>query len=244
LALPASLRLSEFDELIDGFVALARAEGAPLVGGNLSSSPGPMVLDVTAVGAAGRRRLLRRGTANRGDELYVTGSIGAAAAGLAMLQAGEPREGMTPSALACVARYEKPEPRTRCGRAVGRSRAAAAAIDLSDGLADGARRLARDSGLGIVLDAAALPIHDGARDWAARSGVDPIGFVLSCGEDYELAFAVRPKFRRRFLAAIRRSGSLAATKVGVFTKEPEMCVERDGLRVPLGEGFAHFSPAS
>jgi thiamine-monophosphate kinase len=242
LALPPSLRLSEFDELVDGFLTLARAEGAPLIGGNLSGSPGPVVLDVTAIGAAGRRRLLRRGTANRGDELYVTGSIGAAAAGLAMLQADEPRERMTPSALACVARYEMPEPRTRCGRAVGRSRAAAAAIDLSDGLADGARRLARDSGLGVTLDAAALPIHQGARDWAARSGIDAVGFVLSGGEDYELAFAVRPKFRRRFLAAVRRSGSLPVTKVGVFTREPEVWVEHAGHRTPLADGFAHFSP--
>jgi thiamine-monophosphate kinase len=243
LALPASLQLSEFDELIDGFVALARTEGAPLIGGDLSASPGPVMLDVTAIGAAGRRRLLRRGTANRGDELYVTGSIGAAAAGLAMLQAGEPRAGMTASALECVTRYEMPIPRTRCGRTVGRSRSATAAIDLSDGLADAARRLARDSGLGIVLDATALPIHDGARDWATRAGIDPVGFVLSGGEDYELAFAVRPRVRRRFLAAVRRAGSVPATKVGVFTREPDLCVDRDGLRVPLEAGFAHFSPA-
>jgi thiamine-monophosphate kinase len=242
LAMPESFPLTEFDELIDGFLTLAAAEGAALIGGNLTRSPGPLMIDVTAIGAAGRRRLLRRNTASAGDELYVTGSLGAAAAGLAILASGASRDGLDVTSLECVRRYERPDARTRCGRVVGRSRAAAAAIDLSDGLADAARRLARDSGLGVVVEASALPLHEGARQWAERRGVDCVGFVLSGGEDYELAFGVRPRHRNRFLGAIRRTGGLPVTRVGRFTREAGEWLEQDGRRVPLVDGFTHFSP--
>jgi thiamine-monophosphate kinase len=225
---------------VDGFVDLARTAGAPLVGGNLTRSPGPVVLDVTAVGGAGRRRILRRSTASRGDELYVTGSVGAAAAGLAMLAAGIGRASMDGAALDCVARYEMPDARMQCGRIVGRSRAAAAAIDLSDGLADAAIRLARDSGLGVVVDAALVPIHDGARRWADQSGGDAVMLAVTGGEDYELAFAVRPRLRTRFLAAVRRVRGLPVTRVGVFTQEPGAWLDRAGEKTPLRAGFSHF----
>jgi thiamine-monophosphate kinase len=240
LALPGDYPLRDFDALLDGFVDLARTSGAPLIGGNLARSPGPVVLDVTAIGGAGRRRILRRSTASRGDELYVSGSVGAAAAGLAMLTAGVERAGMDGAALDCVARYEMPDARTGCGRIVGRSRAAAAAIDLSDGLADAALRLARDSGLGVVVDAALVPVHAGAQRWAEQSGRDPILLGVAGGEDYELAFAVRPRLRNRFLAAVRRVRGLPVTRVGVFTKEPGAWLERAGQKTPLQAGFSHF----
>ena len=240
LALPGDYPLADFDALIDGFVDLARASGASLVGGNLTRSPGPMVIDVTAVGAAGRRRILRRNTASRGDELYVTGTLGAAAAGLAMLQAGVTPASLDDAARACIARYEAPAPRTRCGRTVGRSRAAAAAIDLSDGLADAAIRLARDSGLGVVIDAACIPVHEGARGWAESVGADPIALAVAGGEDYELAFAVRPRLRNRFLGAVRRDRGLPVAKVGVFVKDPGAWLDRGGERTPIQKGFSHF----
>jgi thiamine-monophosphate kinase len=240
LALPADFPVADFDALIDGFSSLATSSGAALVGGNLTRSPGPVIVDVTALGRAGRRRLLRRDTAVKGDELYVTGRIGAAAAGLALLEAGVAREDLDEAGRECVARYERPDARTRCGRTVGRTRAASAAIDLSDGLADAARRLARGSGLGVVIQADALPIHDGAKAWTARSGANPVAFALAAGEDYELAFAVRPRFRRRFLAAVRRSGSLEITHVGTFVAESGEWIEQDGARQELPEGFSHF----
>src|SRR5688572_21896778 len=239
LALPGDYLLADFDALIDGFVDLARASGAGLVGGNLSRSPGPIVVDVTAVGAVGRRRTLRRNTAGRGDELYVTGTVGAAAAGLAMLQTGVDRSSLGDAGRACVARYEAPDPRTRCGRTVGRSRAAAAAIDLSDGLADAASRLARDSGLGVVIDGACIPVHEGARRWAESAGADPVALAVAGGEDYELAFAVRPRLRSKFLGAVRRDRGLPVTKVGVFVKEPGAWLDRGGERTPIQGGFSH-----
>jgi thiamine-monophosphate kinase len=116
LALPASFPLVDFDDLVDGFLELATREQTTLVGGNLTRSPGPVVVDVTALGAVRRRRLLRRSTALRGDELWVTGAIGAAATGLACLERGLDRHSLSASQLECVERYERPNPRTRVGR--------------------------------------------------------------------------------------------------------------------------------
>jgi thiamine-monophosphate kinase len=240
LALPSDLPLAEFDRLVDGYVTLEAEAGAPLVGGNLTRSPGPLVIDVTAVGDVHPRRILRRDRARAGDDLYVTGALGAAATGLALLQAGVDRTTMDPAGAACVERYERPVARTRCGRIVGRSGASAAAIDLSDGLADAATRLAEASGVGVVLEAESVPIHPGARDWATRGGLDALDFAVRGGEDYELAFAVGPKQRRKFLGALRRCPDLAVTRAGRFTPEPGCWIEQAGSRRPLPSGFAHF----
>ena len=240
LVLPDSLPVDDFDALVDGYVALATASGAALIGGNMTRSPGPVVVDVTAVGSVRRRRVMRRDTALAGDELYVTGQVGAAAAGLAMLTAAVPRHAMNHAALACVARYERPDARVRCGTSVGRTGAASAAMDLSDGLAAAARGIAEASGLGVTIDAAAVPLHEGARSWAEQAGIDPVTFALAGGEDYEIAFAVRPRQRRKFLAACRRSAGLAVTRIGRFTAEPGAWLDRSGRTEPVPTGFNHF----
>jgi len=240
LALPADFPLADFDALLDGYLALASASGAFLVGGNMTRSPGPVVVDVTAIGTVGHRRALRREGARRGDELYVTGAVGSAAAGLAMLEAGCLREDLSGPARECLARYERPEPRLRLGGIVGRARAAAAGIDLSDGLADAASRLAHAAGLGIVIDADALPILAGTTAWARSAGRDPVELAVAGGDDYELAFAVSPKRRARLLGAARRCSSLALTRVGTFVAERGAWLERDGERTALPGGFSHF----
>jgi len=240
LALPVDFPLADFDALVDGFATLAAASGAPLVGGNLTRSPGPVVVDVTAIGAARRRRVLRRSTARAGQELYVTGTIGAAAAGLALLASGHVRDAMNPAALAAVARYERPEPRCRLGWTVGRSGGATAAMDLSDGLAAAARSLADASGIGVVLDADTLPIDEAANAWAVGAGQDPVLFALAGGEDYELAFAVARKQRSRFRAAVSRGRPVPVTLVGRFVADRGAWLSRNGTLSPLPAGFSHF----
>ncbi len=240
LALPPDLPIEDFDALIDGFVSLAETAGAPLVGGNLTRSPGPIVIDVTALGTVRPRRLLTRAGARHGDELFVTGTLGGAATGLAILAAGTDRTTLDAAAAACVQRYERPDARGRCGQIVARTSAALAAIDVSDGLADAARRLADAASVGVVIDADVLPVHAGTREWAGRAGQDAVALALSGGEDYELAFAVRPRQRSKFLAALRRCAGLPVTRVGRFTAERGHWLEQAGARTPLPSGFAHF----
>ncbi len=240
LVMPADLLLEDFDRLIDGYAQLGAATRTPLIGGNIARSPGSLMVDVTVVGSVRPRRVLRRAGARAGDELFVTGAPGMAAAGLALLTNGVDRASLTPDELACIARHERPDPRLRLGRLVGRTSAAASAMDLSDGLSDAASTLAAAASVGVVIDAAALPVHAGVAAVAARLGQSPIALVLRGGEDYELAFAVPARRRSRFLAAARRCSNLPVTCVGRFERTGGAWLDTGGTMSPLPSGFSHF----
>jgi len=240
LAVPVSLTSAEVDALVDGFLSLARTWQVPLVGGNLTRSPGPLVVDVTVIGSVRPRRVLTRAGARAGDDLFVTGQLGAAAAGLTVLRSAADRARLDADACACVARYERPEPRLRQGLIAARRRSTRSAIDLSDGLADGVRQLAAASGLGAIVDAASVPVHAGAAAVATAAGADALSLALSGGEDYELLFAVPRRFRRNFLAAMRQAGDLPVTHIGTMQQDPGVVLRRNGILEPLPHGFVHF----
>jgi thiamine-monophosphate kinase len=211
-----------------------------VAGGNLTTSPGPLVIDITVSGTAKRRQLLTRSGARPGDELYVTGSIGAAAAGLAMLKA-QGRAADT-AGNACAARYLYPDPRVRMGLLVARTRAASAGIDLSDGLADGVRQLADASGVGAIVDGDAVPVEPAARDWFSRhpqAGTDALTAAITGGDDYELLLAVRPRADRRLVQA-RRHGGVPLTRIGVCTQDPAVVLSGARGTGPLPRGYHHF----
>jgi thiamine-monophosphate kinase len=237
LALPAHLAVTALDELLDGFLACASAHRTALIGGNITQTPGPLVINVTAVGTVRPRRALTRAGARPGDEIYVTGAVGDAAAGLAMLRAGA--AGATAES-ACVRRYLKPEARVRAGLQLSHHGAASSCVDLSDGLADGLRQLARASSVGVEVETSALPISDQARAWHAATGTDPVTAALGGGDDYELLFTVRPRHRGRLRGARRRIGDLPITRIGVVTRGSSLTVRDASGCHELPPGFEHF----
>jgi thiamine-monophosphate kinase len=243
LVLPARLTGDDIERLLAGFEEMAKMAGVTLAGGNITRSPGPLVVDVTVTGAVRPRKVLTRGGGRAGDALYVTGSVGAAAAGLGWLR-DRPADGRSHPADAglaeCVARYRRPEPRARLGAILGRTRAASACMDLSDGLADAVRQVARASGTGAVIDAAALPIPGAARDWFAAKGADPERSAAAGGDDYELLFAVPPRRRGRLAHALRQAGQVPVTRIGELTASPDTVLARGDFTEPLPEGFVHF----
>ena len=234
LAMPDTLPVAAFEALVCAVSDAARHAGAGLVGGNLTRTPGPLVVDVTATGHVRPRRVLRRDAARAGDELWLTGSIGAAAAGLAMLRADQPAD------ATCIARYKVPTPRLRDAWAMARDRAARAAVDLSDGLADAVWQLATASGVGARIDASALPIEPGARTWFAASGDDPLLAAIGASDDYEMLFAVPPGAKGRMRAA-RAASATPFTCIGALTKQAGCVLTRDGVDTPLPTGFEHFA---
>ena len=244
LVLPDSLEVGEVEELVDGLAALARRFGVSVIGGNITRTAGPLVVDVTAAGDVAPRRWLTRGGARPGDELWVSGTLGAAAAGLEMLEqgSGSPPSLASRASADCIDRHKRPEPRVRLGVAMGRARAARAAMDLSDGLADAAHQVATASGVGVRIDASALPIDDGARQWWRARGVDAVRAAIAGGDDYELLFAVPAKGAGRLRAVARHVADPALTRIGVFTKDARERVLVDGAKeAPLPEGFEHFA---
>jgi thiamine-monophosphate kinase len=240
LALPSSFPIADFDAMIAGLAALAARHRIHVAGGNLTTSPGPLVIDITVSGTAKRRQVITRRGARAGDELYVTGSLGAAAAGLGMLK----EIGLEAcNGNSCAARYLYPEPRLRVGLLVARNRAATAGMDLSDGLGDGVHQIAEASGVGAIVDADALPIDPAAREWFGRHADDVTTAALTGGDDYELLLAVRPKLGRRLTAA-RRHGDVPLTRIGVCTEDPAVvlrCGTDEGAsHRPLPRGYHHF----
>jgi thiamine-monophosphate kinase len=238
LALPGTFPLQDFDQMIESLTSLAAHWRMAIAGGNLTRIDGPLVLDVTVVGTVKRRQVLTRSGARPGDELYVTGSIGTAAAGLQMLRAGSSASSSS-AVEKCVRRYLFPEPRIRMGTLIGRNRAATACMDLSDGLGDAVHQVAEASGIGAAIDADALPIDPDARRWFDARGQDATDASIAGGDDYELLIAVRPRLRRR-LAAAERHGDAPLTRIGSCTAGGAIVLRRDGVERPLPRGFTHF----
>ena len=241
LVLPATMAAADLDMLVDGMLTLAGRHQVALVGGNITRSSGPLVLGMTAIGALRRRHVLTRTGGRPGDELWVTGTLGGAAAGLACLlqDPAGPAEGDGDLA-GCVEHYRRPEPRVRIGTLLGRNRAAHAAIDLSDGLADGLRHLTQACGVGAVIDGAAVPIDEGARRWFETQGLAPLDAAVAGGDDYELLVAVSRAHRRRFAAVTRLARGVPITHIGELTKDRALVLRtREGDRA-LPAGYEHF----
>jgi thiamine-monophosphate kinase len=242
LILPAALRIGDIDALLDGFAQMAREANVTLAGGNITRSPGPLVVDVSLVGAVRPRKVLTRSGGRAGDALYVTGMVGAAAAGLGWLRARGSTADLSEAGefAPCVARYLRPEPRFRLGAVLGRTRAASACMDLSDGLGDAVTQLAQASGTGAAIDAALLPIHDCASRWFRSQGTDPLNASVTGGDDYELLFAVPRRRRGRFRTVMQQAGGVAVTRIGELTDGPDVSLIRAGIAEPLPGGFIHF----
>jgi thiamine-monophosphate kinase len=235
LVLPDALELAVVDGLLDGLLTLADAHRVAVVGGNISRSPGALMVDVTAVGTIRRRRILTRAGARPGDGIYVTGTIGDALVGLTSLQ-----HGGSHTLAAQERRYLRPDPRVRAGLLLAGHRAASSCMDLSDGLADGLRQIAEASHVGMSIDAGALPIADEVRRWHQHQGHDAVAAALQGGDDYELLFTVRPAHQGRLRGVERTVGDLPITRIGAVTNERRLVIRgADGDR-ELPEGFDHF----
>src|SRR5262245_33113657 len=240
LVLPGSWPVADVEDLVDGLAALARRQGVSVVGGNITRTDGALVVDVTAGGDVAPRKWLTRDGARAGHEIYVSGSIGGAAAGLEMLKAGYLAVGASGPHEGCIVRHRRPEPRVRLGIAVARAKAARAAMDLSDGLADALRQVAIVSHAGVRIDAERLPIDPGARDWWTSRGIDPVIAAMSGGDDYELLFAVAPRSGGALRLVSRHVADPPLTKIGVFTKDPrELVIARGTAEVALPDGYEH-----
>jgi thiamine-monophosphate kinase len=205
------------------------ADGAAVVGGNLSSSDGPCSWSVTLIGEVERGRHWTRSGGRPGDRLAVTGAPGRAAAALALATAGDaPSPALVPADL--WESFASPVSRVRAALALSRAGGVRAAIDISDGLFGDLTHLARASGAGARVREGALGAPGGGE--VQRLGPS---------DDYELLLAIEPARYDDCARAATAAGS-PLTPIGELTDDGVLLLERtDGSRVPLrGAGWDHF----
>jgi thiamine-monophosphate kinase len=233
LAIPPELDDRTLAEIAGGVGDCLREHGVSLLGGDLSRSPGPVVFDVTVIGAAVDP--VRRSGALPGDELWVSGRLGGAAAAAAAWSGGlEPH----PSARRT---FERPTPRLREARLLRESAEVHAMVDLSDGLASDAAQMAAASGVALILDSARVPLHEVLEDWARPEAA--LALAVGGGEDYEVLAAVAPGTARSAVRKLARESGIGFTRVGSVTEGSGVTwigAEGEGIEPPAA-GFDHFS---
>lgn len=230
-----SLSLPDADERwLDGFAKglfeLADGQGVALIGGD--TVRGPLVITVQVGGWVERDRYLTRSGARPGDEVFVSGVPGEAAAGLSLLRAGSQQEG---AAARLRRRFLRPKPRLELGRAL--RTVASAAMDVSDGLLTDLEKLCTASGCGARLELDALPRSDAMR--ALFDEKECLQYALAGGDDYELLFSVAPAHADAVRA--RSIAGTPVTRIGVMTPELGVRCFLEGVEYsPAHTGYDHF----
>jgi len=206
LGLPAATEVAAVERFAAALGDLARTSGAWLAGGDTVAAPAGWVVSITLHGKGQATPVCRSGT-RPGHTLWVSGTLGEAAAGLRWLAEGR---AATDTTGPWLARHRRPEPRLALGRWLAEQRIASAMLDLSDGLATDAPRLAAASACGLEIDLDRLPIAPTLIEAFGRAEARLL--ALAGGEDFELLFAV-PAERQGALA----EAPMAVTQIGRVT---------------------------
>lgn len=229
-----------------GALSRARPLGVSLVGGDLSSAP-QTVVSIALWGRAESGATLRSG-ASSGDLLFVSGFPGRAAAGLSIARRLS-SHGVAPAGLApehtreLLEAHRDPEPRVALGLELSRQDLWSAAIDVSDGIGVDAARLARASGLRAVIELDSLPVSSALAACGALEHKDPLDWILSGGDDYELLFSAPESALGQVEALSTRE--VPITRVGFLERGDGAILRgRIGDRDIAALGHDHFeSPA-
>jgi thiamine-monophosphate kinase len=216
--------------------------GCPLLGGDTVSTPGPLMISITAFGRVPAGKMVHRSGAKPGDRVMVTGTIGDAALGLAILKGGNVTAATASNAAAremLIGRYRVPQPRNALASAVRGH--ASAAMDVSDGLAGDLAKLCGVSGVSAVIDLESIPLSDPARDLMSRRIVG-METLIAGGDDYEVLCAI-PEDRVEAFAQAARLAGVQVTSIGMVVAGASAAkfIDGQGAEVTLERlSYSHF----
>ena len=247
IGVPDDVWQTDFVErLYDGLLDLAHHYGVQLIGGDTSRTTDKIVIDSIVTGECASGATVMRSGAKAGDQIFVTGSLGAAAAGLRLIERGahlaEQNLGDEDSQKLdhILLRQLRPEPRVGWGMVLGEERLATSMIDLSDGLSSDLNRLCDASRVGALIDSALLPVDDRVQELCGRRALDPLQLALHGGEDFELLFTVKPENAARLP---RKVDGVEIKRIGEITSASEGVKISEGSRTweLKPGGWMHFS---
>jgi thiamine-monophosphate kinase len=247
IGVPDEIWQTDFVERIyDGLLDLARRYGVHVIGGDTSRTTTNIVIDSIVSGECAAGMSVKRSGAGAGDLIFVTGSLGAAAAGLRLIERGahlaEQNLGddETQKLDHVLLRQLRPEPRVGWGMVLGEERLATSMIDLSDGLSSDLNHLCEASGVGALIDSSSLPVDERLQELCGRRALDPLQLALHGGEDFELLFTVK---RENVSRLPRKVDGVEITRIGTIKSAS------DGVKISEGSrtwelkpgGWIHFS---
>ncbi len=243
LGLPSDIPIAWLDAFFAGLRSLSRAAGVPLLGGDTTGTPGPVVVNLAVLGTAPPSRIKLRSGARRGDVVCVTGKLGDSGGGLRVLLEERPL-GRDEAAL--VRKHHRPRPHLAEGEWLGRRAAVTAMMDVSDGIASDIRRIMERSGCGAEIDLDRLPASAALRRSAVRYGWNLAEIEAAGGEDYCLLATVRPGDFARLAADFRRAFRRPLSAIGrIAPASAGLTWTRSGRPSRLaGRGFDHFAGAA
>ena len=244
IGVPEDVWQTDFVErLYDGVLDLANRYGVQLIGGDTSRTTENIVIDSIVAGEATAGMSVLRSGASVGDQIFVTGSLGAAAAGLRLIERGahlaEQNLGDEDSHKLdhILLRQLRPEPRVGWGIVLGEERLATSMIDLSDGLSSDLNRVCTASSVGALIDSSLLPIDERVTELCGRRALDPLQLALHGGEDFELLFTVKPVDVARLP---RRVDGVEIKRIGEITSEGVKISEGARIWELRPGGWKHF----
>ncbi len=250
LGVPQDVWDSDFvAEFYEGLLALANKYDVHLIGGDTSRTTGKIVIDSIVVGECPSDQAILRSGARAGDQLYVTGALGGAAAALKLLERGahvkknhlEATEADSIEQL--VLRHLQPEPRVGWGLVLAEEGLASAMIDISDGLSSDLHHLCKESEVGATIESSRLPVNPHVAALCGRRALDPLMLALHGGEDFELLFTVSLEQVSRLPM---RVDGVPVTCIGQIEPASEGIRLAEGSRVWTLEpgGWQHFGDNS
>lgn len=246
IGVPPDVWDSQFiDSFYDGFFQVADRFGVKLIGGDISRTPEKIVINSIAVGECLSEREVLRGGASPGDQIYVTGFLGDAAAGLRLIERGahlhvdNSTQSDSNSIDHLLLRHLQPEPRVGWGLLLGERQLATAMIDISDGLSSDLNHLCDESKVGALVDASTIPIDKVVTEICGRRALDPLMLALHGGEDFELLFAINPD---NVSNLPKRVDGIPITRIGEIKEAAEGVRISEGSRTWKLEpgGWEHF----
>lgn len=238
-ALPETVEDGWLERFAQALAADQASFQVTLIGGDTVATPGPLTLTLCALGTVAEGRELRRSGARPGDTVYVSGTIGDAALGLAALRGELP--GLAPELRQALGeRYLRPQPRVSLGQRL--SGLVHAAVDISDGLVADLGHICAASGTGATVEAPRVPLSPAGRA-AVEADAERMTTVLAGGDDYELLFTAPPECADT-LAGLSRELDLPLTAIGRIEETKGggvRVIDENGRRIELVEnGYRHF----